>query len=81
MLTRTATVLLNNMPSGFPLLEAAKSSSDGCSSCRHRRVNVEDMVRFAVAKYKTDPRFIEHCRKLFGLPAVIQGVTIEEIVK
>lgn len=70
--------LLSSQASDFPLLRLAQRAAkdEHCGKCRGGKVNVHAMLRLAVNKYKSDKKFIEHCKGLFPLPTSISGIRI-----
>lgn len=77
MLTNDAMTLLNNPPAGYPLISAASAALNRCGTCPGKQAKAHQLLRIAIVKYMNDPKFIDHCRKLFALPTVICGVFIK----
>jgi hypothetical protein len=77
MLTKDAITLLNNPPAGYPLISAASAALKRCGVCPGKQAKAHQLLRIAVVKYMNDPKFVEHCSKLFALPTAICGVLIK----
>ena len=77
MLTRDAMSLLENPPSGYPLIAAASAAMKRCGTCAHRYQKISDMLRIAILKYMHDPGFIAYCKTLFPLPTSICGILLK----
>lgn len=76
MLTKEEEKLLSNPADGFPMLQAASAAWKRCGTCGQRTLKINGVLRTAVLRYRLNPKFIEHCRKLFKLPVTITGIVI-----
>ncbi len=70
--------LLTSPHGGFPLLAAVQSTWRSCRTCGHANVNIHSMLRVALTRYRSDKKFIAHCKSLFPLPCSVAGVLLEE---
>ena len=77
MLTKEARILLENPPSGYPLIAAASAATKKCGVCPNKQAKAVQLLRIAVLKYMDDPKFIEYCKTLFPVPTVICGIYIK----
>lgn len=77
MLTNDAKKLLENPPSGYPLIAAASAATKKCGVCPNKQAKAVQLLRIAVLKYMDDPKFIEYCKTLFPVPTVICGIYIK----
>lgn len=78
MLNAAEQKLLNSNLSKFPMIMAASAAIKQCHKCGHGKVNVRALLHTAVAKYKSNPDFIKHCKTLFRLPCMVGGFIIQE---
>ena len=76
MLTKEETKLLSTPADGFPMLQAASAAWKRCGTCGQRTLKVNGILRAAVLRYRTDPKFKAHCASLFKLPVSITGIVI-----
>lgn len=76
MLTKEEIKLLSNPADGFPMLQAASAAWKRCGTCGQRTLKINGILRTAVLRYRLNPKFIEHCGKLFKLPVTITGIVI-----
>ena len=76
MLTKEETKLLSTPADGFPMLQAASAAWKHCGTCGQRTLKINGILRAAVLRYRTNPKFIEHCASLFKLPVTITGIVI-----
>jgi hypothetical protein len=76
MLTKEEIKLLSTPADGFPMLQAASAAWKRCGTCGQRTLKVNGILRAAVLRYRTDPKFKAHCASLFKLPISITGIVI-----
>lgn len=76
MLTKEEIKLLSTPADGFPMLQAASAAWKRCGTCGQRTLKINGILRAAVLRYRTSPKFVEHCASLFKLPVVITGIVI-----
>jgi hypothetical protein len=76
MLTKEEIKLLSTPADGFPMLQAASAAWKRCGTCGQHTLKVNGILRAAVLRYRTDPKFKAHCASLFKLPVSITGIVI-----